>query len=101
METIKKEKNIRKDIKVDVKKTTVSELETILENVAKAQRIFRTYNQKKVDEIFRAAAFAAAGQRIHLAKMAVSETGMGVIEDKVIKTDSSFDLKLDKKVEDF
>ncbi len=66
-------------------KTTTAELDTVLEKVAQAQRIYRTFDQKKVDEIFRAAAFAAAGQRISLAKMAVQETGMGIIEDKVIK----------------
>ncbi len=50
-----------------------------------AQREFSTYSQEQVDEIFKAAAIAANKERISLAKMAVEETGMGVVEDKVIK----------------
>lgn len=50
-----------------------------------AQRVFATYTQEQVDKIFHAAALAANKQRIPLAKMAVEETGMGVVEDKVIK----------------
>lgn len=50
-----------------------------------AQKEFATFSQEKVDEIFRAAALAANKQRIPLAKMAVEETGMGIVEDKVIK----------------
>lgn len=50
-----------------------------------AQRIFATYSQEYVDAIFKAAAIAANHQRIPLAKMAVEETGMGIVEDKVIK----------------
>ncbi len=50
-----------------------------------AQKIFATYSQTQVDQIFRAAAVAAASARIPLAKMAVEETGMGKFEDKVIK----------------
>ena len=53
--------------------------------VREAQRIFSTYTQEQVDKIFLAAAIAANQQRIPLAKMAVEETGMGVVEDKVIK----------------
>lgn len=53
--------------------------------VREAQRIFSTYTQEQVDKIFLAAATAANQQRIPLAKMAVEETGMGVVEDKVIK----------------
>lgn len=64
---------------------TTAELEQVIQRVHNAQRIFRTFSQKKVDEIFRKAAFAAAGHRIPLAKMAVEETGMGIVEDKVIK----------------
>ncbi|MBQ3157440.1 MAG: aldehyde dehydrogenase family protein, partial [Clostridia bacterium] len=51
----------------------------------KAQQIFATYTQEQVDKIFKAAATAANKARIPLAKMAVEETGMGVVEDKVIK----------------
>ena len=50
-----------------------------------AQKIFATYTQEQVDKIFFEAAMAANKQRIPLAKMACEETGMGVVEDKVIK----------------
>ena len=50
-----------------------------------AQREFSSYSQEQVDRIFLAAATAANQKRIPLAKMAVSETGMGLVEDKVIK----------------
>ena len=56
-----------------------------IKEVREAQRIFATYTQEQVDKIFLAAATAANQQRIPLAKMAVEETGMGVVEDKVIK----------------
>ena len=64
---------------------SVEKLEEALQRVKNAQRRFATYTQEQVDEIFRAAAMAANKQRIPLAKMAVEETGMGVVEDKVIK----------------
>lgn len=51
-----------------------------------AQKVFATYTQEQVDKIFFAAASAANKMRIPLAKMAVEETGMGIVEDKVIKT---------------
>ncbi len=63
----------------------VEALESRLEEVRKAQQIFSTYTQEQVDKIFLAAATAANKERIPLAKMAVEETGMGVVEDKVIK----------------
>src|SRR5574344_469059 len=53
--------------------------------IKKAQKKFATYTQEQVDAIFKAAAIAANMARIPLAKMAVEETGMGVVEDKVIK----------------
>ena len=56
-----------------------------MEEIREAQRIFATYTQEQVDAIFKAAAIAANQQRIPLAKMAVEETGMGIVEDKVIK----------------
>ena len=59
--------------------------ERMLARVREAQKVFATYTQEQVDKIFRAAAMAANLQRIPLAKMAVEETGMGVVEDKVIK----------------
>lgn len=64
---------------------SVETLEKTLARVRDAQRIFSTYTQEQVDKIFLAAATAANKARIPLAKMAVEETGMGVVEDKVIK----------------
>ena len=63
----------------------VETFERMLARVRAAQKKYATYTQQQVDEIFRAAAMAANLQRIPLAKMAVEETGMGVVEDKVIK----------------
>ncbi len=63
----------------------VEKLEAALAEVRQAQRQFASYTQEQVDKIFLAAALAANRQRIPLAKMAVEETGMGVVEDKVIK----------------
>ena len=60
-------------------------LSIVLEKVKTAQREYAQYNQQQVDEIFKAAAIAANQARIALAKLAVTETGMGVVEDKVIK----------------
>ena len=60
-------------------------LEAKIAEVKEAQKIFATYTQEQVDKIFKAAAMAANKQRIPLAKMAVEETGMGIVEDKVIK----------------
>ena len=59
--------------------------EAALARVRKAQSIFASYTQEQVDKIFLAAATAACSARLPLAKMAVEETGMGVVEDKVIK----------------
>ena len=64
---------------------SVEKLEAALARVREAQRKFATYTQEQVDKIFKAAAIAANKARIPLAKMAVEETGMGVVEDKVIK----------------
>ena len=63
----------------------VEKLEAAIARVRAAQNQFATYTQEQVDKIFLAAASAANKQRIPLAKMAVEETGMGVVEDKVIK----------------
>ncbi len=60
-------------------------LEKMLAKVRAAQEKFATYTQEQVDEIFYRAALAANKMRIPLAKMAVEETGMGIVEDKVIK----------------
>lgn len=64
---------------------TVEALERAFKRVRAAQQEFATFPQEKVDAIFKAAAIAANKARIPLAKMAVEETGMGVVEDKVIK----------------
>ncbi len=64
---------------------SVEALEAAIARVRKAQEIFATYTQEQVDKIFLAAATAANQARLPLAKMAVEETGMGVVEDKVIK----------------
>ena len=63
----------------------VAELEATLARVRAAQRKYATYSQERVDAIFKAAALAANRARIPLAKMAVAETGMGIVEDKIIK----------------
>ena len=65
--------------------TTVETLEAKLAVMREAQRAFSRYTQEDVDRIFKAAAMAANKARIPLAKLAVEETGMGVVEDKVIK----------------
>ena len=64
---------------------SVEALEAKLAQVREAQKKFSTYTQEQVDKIFKAAAIAANQARIPLAKLAVEETGMGVVEDKVIK----------------
>lgn len=70
------------------KNLIVNSVDTLLEKMAEikqAQEVFATYSQEQVDKIFTAAALAANKKRIPLAKMAQAETGMGVVEDKVIK----------------
>ena len=64
---------------------SVEALEAALERVRTAEKQFAGYSQEQVDVIFKAAAIAANRARIPLAKLAVEETGMGVVEDKVIK----------------
>ena len=64
---------------------SVEELEKTIAKVRKAQQIYATYTQEQVDKIFLAAATKANSMRIDLAKLAVEETGMGVVEDKTIK----------------
>ncbi|MDB9524645.1 bifunctional acetaldehyde-CoA/alcohol dehydrogenase [Oscillatoria sp. CS-180] len=65
--------------------TTIQALEELIQRVKSAQEKYAHFSQEKVDQIFKKAAIAANAARIPLAKMAVEETGMGVIEDKVIK----------------
>lgn len=64
---------------------SVEKLEQEISRVKEAQKIFATYTQEQVDKIFLACATAANKARIPLAKLAVEETGMGIVEDKVIK----------------
>lgn len=75
------EKPLNKPLTVD----TAQQLELLIKKVKKAQEIYSSYTQDKVDKIFKAAAIAANKARIPLAKMATEETGMGVLEDKIIK----------------
>ncbi|MFW2489545.1 bifunctional acetaldehyde-CoA/alcohol dehydrogenase [Clostridium chromiireducens] len=65
--------------------TNTEELTKRIEQIREAQREFAKFSQEDVDEIFRQAAMAANDARITLAKMAVEESGMGIVEDKVIK----------------
>ena len=64
---------------------TPEALDDLINRVNEAQRIFARYTQEQVDKIFKAAATAANKARIPLAQMAVKETGMGIVEDKIIK----------------
>ncbi|MCI5636083.1 MAG: aldehyde dehydrogenase family protein, partial [Sarcina ventriculi] len=68
-----------------MKVTNTDELLVKIAEIREAQRIFATYTQEQVDKIFMEAALAANNARIKLAKMAVEESGMGIVEDKVIK----------------
>jgi acetaldehyde dehydrogenase/alcohol dehydrogenase len=65
--------------------TNLAELETLIQQVKAAQAEYATFTQEQVDRIFHKAALAANNERIPLAKLAVQETGMGIVEDKVIK----------------
>jgi acetaldehyde dehydrogenase/alcohol dehydrogenase len=65
--------------------THLAELETLIQQVKAAQAEYATFTQEQVDRIFHRAALAANNERIPLAKLAVQETGMGIVEDKVIK----------------
>ena len=60
-------------------------IDELVTQVAAAQKEFANFSQEQVDKIFKAAALAANAMRIPLAQMAVEETGMGVLEDKIIK----------------
>ncbi|MDD2459298.1 MAG: aldehyde dehydrogenase family protein, partial [Eubacteriales bacterium] len=68
-----------------MKVTNLEELHIRMAQIREAQKVFATYSQSQVDEIFRQASKAANNARISLAKQAVAETGMGIVEDKVIK----------------
>ncbi len=74
--------------KDEKKVCVVNSIETLndrIERAKKAQEIYATFTQEQVDKIFKAAAAAADKARIPLAKMAVADTGMGIVEDKIIK----------------
>ena len=64
---------------------SIDDLNVVIDRVKSAQEVLATYSQEQVDRIFQAMAIAANKNRIPLAKMAVEETGMGIVEDKVIK----------------
>jgi acetaldehyde dehydrogenase / alcohol dehydrogenase len=66
-------------------KAAAEELDNIVKKAKAAQKAYSSFSQEKVDAIFRAAALAASAARLELAKDAVAETGMGIVEDKVIK----------------
>ena len=68
-----------------MKVTNMDELLERISQIREAQKIYSTYTQEQVDKIFMEAALAANNARIKLAKMAVEESGMGIVEDKVIK----------------
>ena len=73
------------EIKMSETVETAEQLEALIDRVVAAQKEFATFSQEQVDKIFKAAATAADKARIPLAKMAHEETGMGVVEDKIIK----------------
>ena len=78
----------KKETTAKVNSTVIDNVDALIQKideVRQAQRTFASYTQEQVDKIFFAAAMAANKQRIPLAKMAVEETGMGIVEDKVIK----------------
>lgn len=75
----------KKDTQKQTSAEALQKLDAVVNQVKEAQKVYATFDQKQVDTIFRAAAMAAARSRIYLSKIAVAETGMGVMEDKVIK----------------
>ena len=76
--------------------TTPQELESLIQQVKTAQAQYATFSQAQVDQIFKQAALAANRVRIPLAKQAVAETGMGLVEDKVIKNHFASELVYNK-----
>jgi acetaldehyde dehydrogenase/alcohol dehydrogenase len=80
-----KVEKLEKDLAASTLVDSAESLELLIQRVTRAQKIYATYSQEQVDAIFKAAATAADKARIPLAKMAVEETGMGVLEDKIIK----------------
>jgi len=82
---MKSKKTLVSEVMSDEGVKTIDDLNVIIDRVKTAQEVFATYSQEQVDKIFAAMALAANNARIPLAKMAVAETGMGIVEDKVIK----------------
>ncbi|MBR6663653.1 MAG: aldehyde dehydrogenase family protein, partial [Alphaproteobacteria bacterium] len=82
---MKSKKTLVSEIVSDEGVKTIDDLNVVIDRVKTAQEVFATYSQEQVDKIFAAMALAANNARIPLAKMAVAETGMGIVEDKVIK----------------
>ncbi len=82
---VKSLNKVKKEENKQIVVTTEKDLDNLIKKVKKAQEIFATFSEKKVDEIFKAAAIAANQARIPLAQLACEETGMGIVEDKVIK----------------
>lgn len=76
---------VAKNNEVDVAAEEQQHIDDLVNRVSKAQKEYATFSQEKVDEIFKRVALKLSSLRIPLAKMAVEETGMGVLEDKVIK----------------
>jgi acetaldehyde dehydrogenase/alcohol dehydrogenase len=85
VEKVKAQPKVQKSNIIPDGAASIQELDALLTRVKKAQQEFANFSQEQVDHIFRSAAIAANAARISLAKNAVAETGMGVIEDKVIK----------------
>ena len=79
------EKNEKKSSKSTGLVDNVDALNRLLDRVKKAQEEYSKFSQEDVDRIFKVAATAADKMRIPLARMAVEDTGMGVLEDKIIK----------------
>ena len=80
--------------------TNIDELEALIKRVKVAQEKYASYTQEQVDYIFKKAALAANAARIPLAKIAVEETGMGVVEDKVIKNHFASEIIYNKYKQD-
>ena len=80
MKTMAKETQVQTNEEAEKK-----HVDELVARVAAAQKKYAEYTQEQVDHIFRRVALKLSSLRIPLAKMAVEETGMGVVEDKVIK----------------
>ncbi len=83
-----------------IKVSTKEDLEILINNVKQAQQKYANYSQQEVDQIFRKAAIAANDNRITLAKLAVEDTNMGIVEDKVIKNHFSAEFIYNKYKDD-